>query len=171
MAQTKSALQAASPARPVASVQVLRHFRRVFNAVKTHFQQVEKQAGMGGAQLWALSTIAARPGLGVGELAAALDVHQTTASNLVRGLRKLGYLGAERGAADKRHVQLTITPAGKLALKKAPGPFNGVLPDALDQLDPEVLERLDRDLTLLLAALGVDEHAAQTPLADQTRRR
>ena len=41
----------------------LRRFRRVFNAVKTHFQQVEKRAGVGGAQLWALSVIGARPGI------------------------------------------------------------------------------------------------------------
>ena len=30
---------------------VLRRFRVVFNAVRTHFQQVESQAGLGGAQI------------------------------------------------------------------------------------------------------------------------
>ena len=38
-----------------AAVAVLRQFRQVFNAVKSHFQQVEKTVGMGGAQVWALS--------------------------------------------------------------------------------------------------------------------
>ncbi|HEX7688461.1 MAG TPA: helix-turn-helix domain-containing protein, partial [Burkholderiaceae bacterium] len=68
------------------AVRVLRQFRQVFNAVKTHFQQVEKSVGMGGAQVWALSLVRDRPGLGVRALAEAMAVHQSTASNLVRGL-------------------------------------------------------------------------------------
>lgn len=48
------------------AAQVLRRFRLVFNAVKSHFQQVEKQAGIGGAQIWALSVIAAAPDIGIG---------------------------------------------------------------------------------------------------------
>ena len=62
----------------VPATRVLRQFRLVFNTVKTHFQQVEKQAGLGGAQVWALSVIQARPGIGVTGLAAAMDVHQTS---------------------------------------------------------------------------------------------
>ena len=37
-----------------AATRVLRRFRSVLNAVKTHFKQVQKQAGIGGAQLRAL---------------------------------------------------------------------------------------------------------------------
>jgi hypothetical protein len=44
---------AADAARAEKAARVLRRFRMVFNAVKTHFQQVEKQAGIGGAQVWA----------------------------------------------------------------------------------------------------------------------
>jgi len=50
-------------------------------------------------------------------------------------------------------------------LRKAPGPFAGVLPGALAQLDPEVLARLDQDLGLLLEKLQADERAAGIPLA------
>ena len=35
----------------------LRGFRQVFNAVKTHFRQLENRSGLGGAQIWALSII------------------------------------------------------------------------------------------------------------------
>ena len=170
MARSKTTLKPPPPAQPVPSAQVLRHFRRVFNVVKTHFQQVEKHAGIGGAQLWALSAIGEQPGLGVGELAIALDIHQTTARNLVRSLLKLGFIRTERAASDKRFVQLYLQPPGRAKLKRAPGPFNGVLPDALNQLDPAVLARLDQDLTLLLKTLGVDEQAAQTLLATQSAR-
>ena len=147
------------------AVRVLRRFRLVFNAVKTHFRQVERQAGVGGAQLWALSIVRAAPGIGVGGLARAMDIHQTTASNLVRGLVAQDMLAADRKGADKRSVSLTVLPAGRAVLRKAPGPFSGVLPEALASLDHETLERLERDLGLLIAALGVDDAAAGVPLS------
>lgn len=161
----------ASPAaNPVAaeaapSARVLRRFRTVFNAVKTHFQQVEKKAGIGGAQVWALAVIRAHPGIGVGELARNMDIHQSTASNLVRALLGAELVLASRNGADRRAVQLRVTPAGQRILKKAPGPFTGVLPEALARLDPAVLERLDRDLGQLIALLSADERAGGIPLA------
>ena len=146
------------------SARVLRRFRLVFNAVKTHFQNVEKTAGIGGAQLWALSIIASQPCLGVTDLARAMDVHQSTASNLVRTLIERELIAAAKEAPDRRAVQLKVLPAGIRVLKRAPGPFTGVLPDALASLDEKTLKRLDADLGKLIAALGGDERAANIPL-------
>jgi hypothetical protein len=61
---------------------------------------------------------------------------------------------------------LTVLPAGTAILQRAPGPFSGVLPDALGQLAPEILARLDQDLGTLIAALEADMRAANIPLAD-----
>ena len=167
---TRSPAAVAAPAQPAtaaeeAAAHVLRRFRLVFNAVKTHFQQVEKSAGIGGAQLWALSVVRANPGVGVNGLARAMDIHQTTASNLVKALVKLELLMAEKNGPDRRAVQLRVTPAGSRILRSAPGPFTGVLPEALARLDAKTLNRLDRDLATLLAELQVDERAAGIPLA------
>lgn len=155
------------PARRVVadpSAQVLRRFRIVFNAVKTHFRLVEKKAGLSGAQVWALSVVQATPGIGVGELARAMDVHQSTASNLLRPLLVAQLVRAERVASDKRAVQLHATPQGLKVLKKAPGPFTGVLPQALAALDEKTLRRLDRDMARLIEALGVSSEGARIPL-------
>ena len=148
------------------ATRVLRQFRVVFNAVKTHFQQVESKAGIGGAQLWALAVVSAHPGIGVSALARAMDIHQSTASNLLRAMVERGLIAAIRQQPDKRSVHLHILPAGQRILRRAPGPFSGVLPDALASLHPEVLDRLESDLGTLIAALGADEHAANVPLAD-----
>jgi DNA-binding MarR family transcriptional regulator len=147
------------------AARVLRRFRLVFNAVKTHFQQVEKRAGVGGAQLWALSVVRAAPGIGVGGLARAMDIHQTTASNLVKSLVVLELMVAERNGTDRRAVQLRVTAAAARVLRKAPGPFSGVLPEALSRLDAKTLDRLDRDLATLLMQLDADQRAARIPLA------
>ena len=149
----------------VATVQVLRQFRQVFNAVRTHFQQIEKKAGLGGAQLWALSLIEAQPGIGVGQLARAMDLHPSTSSNLVKALIEREYISTRRGN-DRRAVELEILPAGRKVLSRAPGPFNGVLPKALEGLDERTLMRMSKDLATLLAALDADERAAKLPLSD-----
>jgi len=149
-----------------ATAQGLRRFRLVFNAVKTHFQQVEKKAGLGGAQVWALSIVRAHPGIGVSGLARAMDVHQSTASNLVKTLVERGMVEAAKDGEDRRAVRLRVLPAGSRLLRRAPGPFSGVLPDALARLDRRTLKRLDRDLAALIEVLGADERAAGIPLAE-----
>lgn len=147
------------------AARVLRQFRQVFNAVKTHFRQVEKKAGVGGAQLWALSLIRERPGLGVSDLARAMDVHQTTASNLVKALVGAGLVAAEKNGVDRRSVQLRVLAPAARVLRRAPGPFAGVLPEALERLDRRTLLRLEADLDALLQELHPDERAARIPLS------
>lgn len=150
-----------------AAKRVLRQFRLVFNAVKTHFQQVEKRAGLGGAQLWALSVIRDRPGLGVNDLARALDVRQPTASNLVRSLVAQELIEVRRDQNDGRAVKLHLRPPGTALLRRAPGPFAGVLPEALAALEPEVLDRLEHDLGQLIVVIGADERGARIPLGQR----
>lgn len=148
-----------------ADKQVLRRFRVVFNAVKTHFQQVEKQAGIGGAQIWALSVVQQQPGIRVSALAVAMDIHQSTASNLIRQLVDRELIETTRSDEDRRAVQLHLSPAGLRMLDRAPGPFTGVLPVALQQLDADTLARLNQDLGKLIAVLEAD--AATMPDAEK----
>lgn len=169
---SKPATQTAAPSAGVVTAprvevnaRTLRQFRVVFNAVKSHFRQVEKQAGIGGAQLWALSLIAADPGLRVGQLATTMDIHQATASNLVRSLLDAQLVESVRDGKDRRTVRLSATSSGLAVLRKAPGPFSGVLPDALARLDSQTLERLEQDLGELIRILQADTRAASLPLA------
>ena len=153
-----------TPLPSVTNAQVLRRFRVVFNTVRGHFQQVEKQAGVGGAQVWALSVIRDQPGIGMGGLAKSMDIHQSTASNLVKALQKKEMLSMTKAVVDRRNVELTILPAGLAVLAKVTGPFEGVLPEALGQLPPETLARMDRDLSELIQLLKADEKAGGIPL-------
>jgi DNA-binding MarR family transcriptional regulator len=143
----------------------LRQFRVVFNSVKTHFRQVEREAGVGGAQLWALSVIERRPGLGVTELSRELDIHQSTASNLLKSLVERGLVVTSREGMDRRSVALRLLPAGQDVLRSAPMPFSGVLPDALSSLDPDTLARLEQDLGKLIALLADDDNGAGVMMA------
>lgn len=150
----------------VSAMRVLGQFRQVFSAVRTHFHKLEEQVGVSGAQVWALSVIRDQAGLGINDLAARLNVRQPTASNLVKTLVKRGMVDVNRHGMDKRNVQLSITAAGLLAVSRAPGPVNGVLPHALADLPPEVLAQLEQHLSVLVIKLRADEQAARVPLSE-----
>jgi DNA-binding MarR family transcriptional regulator len=147
---------AAPPSDSDRVVEVLRRFRVIFNAVKRHFRVVEQKAGISGAHVWALSEVAARPGVAISDLARAMHVHQSTASNLVRMLMAAGLVSSERAGEDRRVVQLAVTPQGRKVLAKTPPPLTGLLPDALGRLDGTTLARMERDLGSLIAQLGAD---------------
>ena len=145
---------------------MLRQFRLIFNAVRSHFTLVERATGLGGSQAWALSVVRDHPGIGIGELARHMDIHQSTASNLVRTLVERGLISSARADTDRRGVQLNVLPQGTRLLRKAPALASAVLPHALSQLDAATLARLHHDLGRVLETLNPDARAARTPLAD-----
>lgn len=98
------------------------------------------------------------------DLAREMDVHQSTASNLVKTLLARELVVAQKTGNDRRTVQLHLLPAGAKVLRRAPGPFVGVLPAALANMDPRILARLDKDLGKLIAELGADRRDAGIPL-------
>jgi DNA-binding MarR family transcriptional regulator len=150
-----------------AATEALRQFRVIFGAVRQHFQAVEKACGVSGAQIWAMAALHQTPGMKVSELAQALSIHASTASNLLDKIEKAGLVRRERNSADQRVVRLYLTPAGEKALDKAPQPLTGLLTHALGQLPDEALARLNQDLAALIAHMGeVNTRDAQKPLSE-----
>ncbi len=144
----------------------LRKFRIVFSSVKKHFEDVEAKCGISGAQLWAVSEIASSPGLRVSELARAMSVHQSTASNLVGELERKGLGRKERGK-DQRVVYLHLSEQGNEMIALAPQPMSGILPDALQRLPEDVLSCLSSSMDVLIEMMQLkDNEAAEKPLSD-----
>jgi len=103
--------------------------------------------------LWALAEISGRPRITVTELAKAMSIHQSTASNLLEKLESQNYIARNRSDEDRRVVLLTLTPRGEEILGKAPLPYRGVLNDALLKLDEASLTVLQVSLEKLVAQL------------------
>lgn len=163
----KASIGRGSGTRPERAREALKKFRVVYSSVKKHFQHIEAQCGVSGAQLWAIVEISRTPGLSVCELAQALSIHQSTASNLLAGIEKKGFLLKERTGADQRVVRLYLTKKGKDVVGRAPEPSIGVLPDALQHLPNEVLDSLNANMDVLISLMHLkDEAAAAKPLSD-----
>jgi DNA-binding MarR family transcriptional regulator len=145
-------------------LEVLEQFRIIVKSIRRHYQDVERRAGVSGAQLWALAQIAEQPGCQVGELARALAVHPSTASNLVRDLEALALVSRERHARDLRHVQLYPSAKGKRLLTAAPRPLIGVLQQALSELPAARLAALHAELAHVIALMKGKQVAAARAL-------
>jgi DNA-binding MarR family transcriptional regulator len=143
---------------------LLQQFRMILQSVKTHFAQVERQTGVGGSKIWALSLVHANPGMGVGDLAKAMCIRQPTASQMVKQLHLLGHLVVKPHPNDGRALQLSLSLSGCHLLDKAPTPYAGVLPQAIDELDDQTVERLRIDLDKLSHLMGANTASATTPL-------
>lgn len=167
MSQTREIPSKASLANDNPAHAALGKFRIIFGAIRQHFREVEKACGVSGAQVWVLATLAESPGLRVTELAEALSIHASTASNLLDKIERSGLIRRERGTQDQRVVRLYLTEVGQAALAAAPKPFTGVLPHALAQLPPEILARLCHDLDTLIGFMDLtNTKDARRPLSE-----
>ncbi len=146
--------------------EALRLFRSIYAAVRHHLQNIERQCGASGAQVWALATVSRQPGIRVTELAAAMAIHPSTASNLVAKAERAGLVRRERSSRDQRVVHLSLTESGGEVLAKAPEPVAGLLPDALGRLPDDILDRLRDDLQTLASTMSVKVDAADKPFSE-----
>src|SRR6185503_15349966 len=148
-------------------LEVLAQFRVVIKSVRRHYQDVERRSGLSGAQLWALSKMAARPGGLVGDLAGTLAIHQSTASNMARRLEAAGLLRRQRRGRDQRRVQLYVTRKGRDLLGKAPRPLIGMLQQGLIDLPAASLRGLHEDLGALIKVMRLKSLAGRaTPISE-----
>jgi DNA-binding MarR family transcriptional regulator len=146
---------------------VLKQFRLIYGSVRQHFQQIEETCGVSGSQLWMLHELHEAPGIGVSDLAHRLSIHQTTCSQLVEKLVARGYVVKTRSELDQRRVGLATTKRAAKVLKNAPGPAEGLIPEALLGLSEATLHSLAANLGQLIDGLDLqDEEAAERPLSD-----
>jgi len=149
------------------SLHVLKKFRIIYGSVRQHFREVEKTCGVTGSQLWILQEIANNPNIGVSELAERLSIHQSTCSQLVEKLVGRGLVNKERSKEDQRRVGLCLTKEAAKILKNAPGPAEGILPEALQALPESALLALDKSLIEVIGQLRIrDDKLADKPLSD-----
>lgn len=152
---------------PELVLDVLQQFRLIFGTMRQHFREVEEQCGLAGSHMWVLQEAQRKPGIGVTELSGLLGIHQSTSSQLVEKLVKLGHLEKRSMHKDRRRIGLCLTQQGENAISTLPGPAEGVLPAALSAIPEVVLKTLNINLFELIRHLqGKDDTFSQIPLAD-----
>lgn len=153
-----------SSARAELNVAVLRSFRIIYGSVREHFRNVQQSCGVSGSQLWILHEVRRAEGIGVSELAVRLSIHQSTCSLLVDKLVRAKLIAKSKSAMDQRRVGLALSARGRKVLGRAPGPPEGVLPEAVAGLSAATVRSLYRGLHGVIRELDIrDEEDAGTP--------
>ena len=149
------------------SLQVLKKFRIIYGSIRQQFRDVEQTCGITGSQLWILQEVATTPDVGVSVLAERLSIHQSTCSQLVEKLVTRDLIIKERSKEDQRRVGLRLTESASKILRNAPGPAEGILPEALQTLPESALLALDNALIDVIGQLrNRDDKLADRPLSD-----
>jgi DNA-binding MarR family transcriptional regulator len=145
----------------------LTKFRLVINSTKRHYQWIEQQTGVNGALIWAMWELHQSPGLKVSEIAHAMAIHQSTASNLLDKLQEKGLVKRDRSTDDQRVVRLFLTRTGKALITRVPQPARGLLQEALFKLPPESLQALNHLLEQLLREMNpANTRALRKPVVE-----
>jgi DNA-binding MarR family transcriptional regulator len=100
---------------------VLDSVRLIVQTLRVSSRAAERDVGVSAAQLFVLTKLAAanKP-LSVGDLAEHTLTHQSSVSVVVQKLERQGLVARTRASDDARRVELSLTPAARALLRKAP---------------------------------------------------
>jgi DNA-binding MarR family transcriptional regulator len=141
----------------------------------------ERDVGISSAQLFVLERLAqAKDPLSIGDLAERTLTHQSSVSVVVQKLERQGLVQRERAQDDARRVELSLTPAARQLLRKAPEAAQDKIINAVARLPATRRKQMAQFLAELADAVGAPETPAmlfedadaskRTTAAGRTRR-
>jgi DNA-binding MarR family transcriptional regulator len=139
------------------TLQFLQVLWRLEHALERASKRMEDAIGVSGPQRFALRVIGASPGIGAGDLAAALHLHPSTVTGMIQRLESGGLVKRVPHARDARRMHLHLTKAGaRVNRPAAPGTVERVARVVLARCGPskqrvaaDVLEQFSRELMKL----------------------
>jgi len=150
-------------------------FRRVLRELRVLARKSELATGLSAAQLFVLSVLVERPGASLTQIAESTMTDRTSVAAVLDRLVEQGYVVREQAVDDRRRAAVTITPAGRRAMRHATPPPTAVLLDGVRQLTRTQRRALATGLSALTRAMGLQEGPAgmlfEDPPARQRRRR
>jgi len=117
--------------------EIMQYLRRVFKAIQLYSEQVQKEFGVTGPQLWALRIIYDEGQLSMGTLSEKMYLHMSTVSGIIDRLEKKRYVERNRDREDRRVIRISLTQGGKQIVQKAPEAAQGRLLHGLESLSKQ----------------------------------
>ena len=127
--------------KKTAIAEIVQSFRRIFKAIQQYSEDVLKEFGVTGPQLWLLKLLWQEGGASISEFSQKMYLHISTVSGIIDRLEAKGYVVRKRSERDRRVVMVHLTDSGKRIIDRAPEPSQGKLLYSLQHLsEKEVLE-------------------------------
>jgi DNA-binding MarR family transcriptional regulator len=161
MVRTNSIRTKKQPARPERVREVLDSLRRIVRELRLTAREAERRAGMSGAQLFVLQTLADADASSLNDLAERTLTDQSSVSVVVSRLSERKLLQRRPSSHDARRIELALTPAGRRMLARCPEPTQARLLSAVRCLTDPELDALTSGLTALIREMGIANLAAR----------
>lgn len=146
--------------------EVLDSIRRIVRLLRLSSREAERDVGLTGAQLFVLHKLAEAKLLSVNELAESTHTHQSSVSVVAQALVEKGLVARARAEDDARRLELTLTPAARTLLRKAPGAAQDRLIEALGKLPAATRSQLAKSLGRLVDEAGLGNEEAPMMFED-----
>jgi DNA-binding MarR family transcriptional regulator len=144
------------PADAAAIRGILNALRRVVRHLRLSGRAAERMAGVSGAQLFVLQSLADGPAASIGELAERTSTDPSSVSVVVQRLVDKRLVARATSAEDGRRVSLALTAAGRRVLARCPEPTQSRLLEGLRRLGPAELSALATGTAALELAMGIE---------------
>lgn len=136
--------------------EIVQSFRKIFKYIQEYSEEVLKEFGVTGPQLWLLKTLENGDGAPVSDLSQKMFLHISTVSSIINRLEEKGYIERKRTKADRRVVFIHLTDAGKAVNAKAPDPAQGKLLHGLQKLSQKKVLDLYESLQEIVQLMEVE---------------
>ena len=157
---------------PAAAREVLDAIRRIVQVLRVGSRAAERDVGLSAAQLFVLERLAgANQPLSVNELAERTLTHQSSVSVVVQRLQGRGLIERVRSSQDGRRAELSLTPAAKKLLGRAPAAAQDRIISAVNAMPHRDRRMLATLLGKLAAEVGGDAVAPAMFFEDQQSRK
>lgn len=130
--------------------------RRIVHSLRVSSREAEKRTGLSGAQLFVLNKLADGRPASLNELAERTRTHQSSVSVVVQRLVDRKLVRREAAEQDRRRLALSLTPAGRSLLRRAPAAAQEKLIAALERMPAPRLRSLAQSMQALLRGIGID---------------
>ena len=144
---------------------VLDAIRRIVRAIRVSSRNAERAVGLSAAQLFVLSKLQSGRAMSLNDLADRTLTHQSSASVVVSKLVDRGLVRRTTSSADRRRQELSLTPAGRSTLARAPAAAQDELINGLQAMQAVRVRLLAALLNEFVAAVGLSD-GAPPPLMD-----
>ncbi len=144
--------------------------RSIAQSIRESGREAEQRFGISGAQLFILNELAREPAQSINSLAERTFTHQSSVSIVVSRLVERDLATRNHGRDDARRVGISITPAGRALVRRAPDAAQTKLVEALKRMPPAEIRALARNLRLLIDAIDMEQGEDESQASSRTKR-
>jgi DNA-binding MarR family transcriptional regulator len=137
---------------------ILDSIRAILKALRDSGRDTEQRLGITSAQLYVLQELREKPA-SINELAARTYTHQSSVSMVVARLVENRLVSRSAARNDARKVSISLTPAGRAILRKAPDAAQTRIMSALRSMSKSDLQSLSTGLESLTDVMADQQKA------------